>query len=382
MAVNLNWVIPQNVRLEIVKTARVQYSINNNIVKIYDERTIINLKCYNQDGAKSRVKGAFNVFQKEIGDKVFLHKKEKHLGTYNTDFAIDLLGRYHVKKKDLMPNLRHIPNFPKGELKIGDTWKSTGVIIFTSFSVPLKLTFPTQYKIVSIKKEGAKNIALIAYSYKVDKVMTGMKLPSDIPKRIIVKNKGTVFWDIKGKQPMDMRDKYAVVLACISKGFVQAHKFTMDILTKHKMYEKITQKDKETAKKEIEKELSSESGIKVAADKRGIALRLGDVLFDFDSSSLKLNTKQKLDKVIGIIRKKYGDRELLVEGHTDNTGGPFYNKRLSKERAVNVAQYVKKQVGHDKLSYHGYGESKPIADNNTKDGRKLNRRVDIIIKLH
>ena len=81
------------------------------------------------------------------------------------------------------------------------------------------------------------------------------------------------------------------------------------------------------------------------------------------------------------IRKKYPDREIIVEGHTDNTGDKQYNQGLSDRRAASVAEYLKKGVGHDKLSYKGYGSEKPISDNATKEGQAKNRRVEIIIKL-
>ena len=139
---------------------------------------------------------------------------------------------------------------------------------------------------------------------------------------------------------------------------------------------------KTTLAKEIEKELPKGSGIDVDTEKRGIVLRMGEVLFDFDSAKLRGDTRRTLDKVIDIIRKKYPDREIIVEGHTDSIGSKPYNRKLSNNRARSVAKYLKKGVGHDKFSYRGFGARRPIGDNATKEGRQKNRRVEIIIKLH
>ncbi|MCZ9893410.1 OmpA family protein [Brachyspira hyodysenteriae] len=81
------------------------------------------------------------------------------------------------------------------------------------------------------------------------------------------------------------------------------------------------------------------------------------------------------------IKETYPDREIIVEGHTDNTGRKEYNQDLSEKRAKSVADYILPNLDHDKLSYKGFADDEPIASNDTPDGRRKNRRVDIIIKL-
>nr|WP_252831800.1 OmpA family protein [Brachyspira pilosicoli] len=81
------------------------------------------------------------------------------------------------------------------------------------------------------------------------------------------------------------------------------------------------------------------------------------------------------------IKQTYPDREIIVEGHTDNTGEANYNQALSEKRAKTVADYILPKLEHDKLSYRGFGDKEPIASNDNPDGRQKNRRVDIIIKL-
>jgi outer membrane protein OmpA-like peptidoglycan-associated protein len=85
-----------------------------------------------------------------------------------------------------------------------------------------------------------------------------------------------------------------------------------------------------------------------------------------------------LKKVNDIIRF-VGAEIVAVEGHTDSVGADELNKKLSTKRAISVADYLASLAGGYKIGYIGYGESKPIATNETKEGRAINRRVDLVV---
>jgi len=103
------------------------------------------------------------------------------------------------------------------------------------------------------------------------------------------------------------------------------------------------------------------------------------ILFDIESSALKSETRNNLDK-LSITLNKYDDTNIQVLGHTDNTGTEKYNANLSKQRASSVKTYlVTKDVSNSRLTGTGYGELDPIASNETLEGRTLNRRVEIVI---
>jgi len=102
-------------------------------------------------------------------------------------------------------------------------------------------------------------------------------------------------------------------------------------------------------------------------------------LFDINSDALKPATKENLQKLSGTL-KKYDDTDVNVLGHTDNTGTDKYNLGLSKRRASSVKTYlIDQDVASSRMSTQGYGESDPIATNETDEGRQLNRRVEIVI---
>jgi OOP family OmpA-OmpF porin len=85
--------------------------------------------------------------------------------------------------------------------------------------------------------------------------------------------------------------------------------------------------------------------------------------------------------VVGTFLKKYPDTTAVVEGHTDNVGTPEANQRLSRDRAESVMSYLvrEQRVASNRVSAVGYGDTRPIADNSTEDGKRANRRINTVI---
>jgi outer membrane protein OmpA-like peptidoglycan-associated protein len=113
---------------------------------------------------------------------------------------------------------------------------------------------------------------------------------------------------------------------------------------------------------------------------RGMVLTLGDVLFDTDKATLKSGAIQNIDKVAGFMRK-YDERTVLIEGHTDNTGDPEYNLELSINRALAIKGALEARgVDSARIDTSGLGEEQPVASNDSAAGRQLNRRVEIVFE--
>jgi OOP family OmpA-OmpF porin len=103
----------------------------------------------------------------------------------------------------------------------------------------------------------------------------------------------------------------------------------------------------------------------------------GVVLFDFDSSDIKPEAHQLLDEVVTIL-KKNPEIKGVIEGHTDSIGSEEYNQGLSEKRAQAVEKYIEEHgIDADRYTVKGYGESKPIASNDTAEGQQENRRVEL-----
>ncbi|MES1987451.1 MAG: OmpA family protein, partial [Pseudomonadota bacterium] len=105
-----------------------------------------------------------------------------------------------------------------------------------------------------------------------------------------------------------------------------------------------------------------------------------DVQFETNSAKIKEVSYPVLDNAI-ITLKEWGDSNIEVGGHTDqrDTSKADYNQRLSEKRAKAVMDYiVKKGIDAKRLSAKGYGYSKPIAENDPKEGNLVNRRVELV----
>ncbi len=112
-------------------------------------------------------------------------------------------------------------------------------------------------------------------------------------------------------------------------------------------------------------------GIKITFD--------SGILFDIDKSDLRPVSKTNLGD-LGKILNKYPDTNILIEGHTDDTGSDDHNMTLSKDRAQSVSFYMATlDVKSARFSTAGYGETQPIVTNDTLEGRQKNRRVDIAV---
>lgn len=103
------------------------------------------------------------------------------------------------------------------------------------------------------------------------------------------------------------------------------------------------------------------------------------VLFDTGKFELKESATAELQKLVDAI-KKISKGNIIIEGHTDNVGNPQSNKILSENRAKEVSAYLKKKLP-DKYTFEirGYGESQPVAPNDTDDNKQKNRRVEILV---
>jgi outer membrane protein OmpA-like peptidoglycan-associated protein len=99
--------------------------------------------------------------------------------------------------------------------------------------------------------------------------------------------------------------------------------------------------------------------------------------FKFGAADLPDEAKARLDQVIGQLKSDTKNVFIEIEGHTDNVGSPALNERLGLERAEAVKRYLyeQHQVPLHKINVISYGEDKPVAPNNTRDGRAMNRRV-------
>lgn len=112
---------------------------------------------------------------------------------------------------------------------------------------------------------------------------------------------------------------------------------------------------------------------------RGLIVNMSDVLFDFGQYSLKPGAREKLSKMSGILLA-HPELKVQVEGHTDSVGSDDFNQTLSEHRAQSVREFLVGQgVIGDSVTAKGFGKTKPVATNDTAEGRQRNRRVELVV---
>lgn len=128
-----------------------------------------------------------------------------------------------------------------------------------------------------------------------------------------------------------------------------------------------------SAYKEIKKDLY------LAPVEIGEVIRLNNIFFEFNKSELKSESYPELNRVLKFLND-YPSVEIELSGHTDNIGTLEYNQMLSEKRTIAVADYLfEKGITKNRITVFGYGETRPLASNETEEGRQINRRVEFKI---
>lgn len=372
------WNLKVGERIESVKTADVEYYENGLLKKTYKERNIVDLTVIAiAPKGGYRVSGVFKIFRLYDGNSVF-HLEEE----YSSDFIIHTNGKFEVPYNYFMPNVRHIPTFPDKEISLTHSWNSEAMEIVKVNNAPnLAMALSADYLFANIEtNENNDPLAVIQYHIMTDKDLLQAGLSRNgYPERIYGFNYGTFLWDMNKNIPVSQTERYQILFGYGKNLSYLSLQYKMNIISTYKIYSTITEGENEINRKKLEDNLNDDVVVDTVPE--GLVIRLGEILFDTDSYTLKKDAKDTVDNIINAIKQTYPDREIIVEGHTDNTGEANYNQALSEKRAKTVADYILPKLEHDKLSYRGFGDKKPIASNDNPDGRQKNRRVDIIIKL-
>ncbi|MBC8109450.1 MAG: OmpA family protein [Verrucomicrobia bacterium] len=131
-------------------------------------------------------------------------------------------------------------------------------------------------------------------------------------------------------------------------------------------------------KAEIEEELGKTAKVERVGEGIDVTFDSG-ILYEVNGDQLSASSQNELTKFAETL-KKYDQTNILIDGHTDNTGTDAYNQQLSMRRAESVSKFLQARgVVATRLGTRGFGESKPATENTTETGRKQNRRVEVAI---
>ncbi|MDR2602291.1 MAG: OmpA family protein [Spirochaetaceae bacterium] len=318
---------------------------------------------------------------------------------YTSYFNRDSRGKMTVSRKYAFPSVRNVPVFPARNVQEGETWRENGEEVHDmqgNFGLMdlLRIPFNAQYKYLGLQKWKGKDYPAFLITYKINQQVSDYfesapheylsknRLKKNTDKEITIasisgETNQTIFWDEQLGQAASSSGSFSLRFN-MSNGVV--HEFrskeNAEVIYSEKMNKDVLVADIE---KELEKYGLSSSGVKKTEE--GVSINIEDVQFEGESAVLRASEKQKLNKIIAIL-KKYSDRDILVAGHTADAGGSAESHiNLSQERAQAVAGYLiqEKARPSGRIITKGYGAERPVANNATQEGREKNRRVEIII---
>jgi len=299
---------------------------------------------------------------------------------YESVFERDKLGYLTIDSKYFMPVVRNVPVFPEREIKHGEKWNADGYEMHDfrdSFGIeqPYRIPFTAYYAFLGERQWKGKNYPAFSVSYRI--VSQPQAVRGQVwPRRITGVSDQIVYWDIEHGYPVAYEETFSIAFELSNgrtveyRGSAQAEIIESEYMDKDRI---VTEIIEEIERLEI-------PDINVRKVDEGISISLEDIRFFADSDVMLPGEQEKLDKIAEIL-KRYPDRDIMVGGHAARARTNVGWMKLSLDRAKTVADYLlSRQVRTaDRIVIRGYGADRPIADNNTEEGMRKNRRVEITI---
>jgi len=352
---------------------------NDILVKRVELKNVGDIRITRILGEKALHEGFFDYYTSEgiSGDFVLEER-------YPTKFYRDIYGNYEIEDAYFMPVVRGVPTFPKTRLSVGDQWKSRAYEAHDFrrvYGIAQPVIFPAavSYQYLGNTEIDGQAIAHISINYVINytlKYHQGTSFDVPLPYRVIGYFNQLYLWNLDEGLPHSYKENFDYVFIMSSGDTVEYAGSSSGTLS---VYEERSDQDFliETLQNRLKQKIPS---VEVTGSEQGIIINVGEILFKFDSDELTENAAEDLNNIVDVL-KEFSDRKIRVIGHTDSTGPEDYNLSLSLRRARRTALELKLRSPEleGRITYIGMGESKPIANNETEEGRRKNRRVEIII---
>jgi len=366
-------------RFHIEGTVNEEIYLNDTLQQRVRIKNIGNLTVTNVEGERALHEGSFLYYQSLGASDEFVLENE-----YPTRFYRDIYGHYEIEDQYFMPVVRGVPTFPKTPLRIGDQWQSRASEAHDFrkvFNITNPVTFPASvsYQYLGDIVDGGQRIAQISINYVINytiRYQQGTLMNSMLPYRVVGYFNQLYYWNLDRGLPHSYRENFDYIFL-LSTGDV------MEYTGKSQAWLTVEEEIKESDRvlEDIRGRLRQNiPEVEVSRTPQGILINIGEILFEFDSDDLTESADRDLDNIVEVLGDFRGHKVRVI-GHTDSTGSEDYNLSLSLRRARRTAEELKNRdtTLRGRITYIGMGESKPVASNSTEEGRKRNRRVEILI---
>ncbi len=392
--VRFQWKWEEKQVLELNEFHDVLFRVGNRSLAREDRNRIL-LKTTKCDSLSCQVTAFFDTyirFDKTTGP----FQKDKN---FESDFRIFRNGKYEVPDEYIMPNLRSFPTFPDSAVYVGDTWKLPAEESFDFSGDRIRIYVEPEYNYLGKSKWKFQNQSgfadKISYTYPIyyNRTEKARKNPNS-PNKIFGFARGIVYFNSDRGLPeyKEVKLSYTFILP---DGTIQEANYDIQGIYQSRKSLGTAEKDKITEDvlrdlvvenigdtNPLKLDQKNESPISVRTTDDGVTFSLDSILFDFNDSKLKSEAEVAIKKISEIL-KKHPNREIRVSGHTDNIGKKDYNQKLSEDRAQSVLHELVDvhKMDEGKISFKGYGDTIPVAPNDTDENRAKNRRVEITLVL-
>ncbi len=303
---------------------------------------------------------------------------------YQSDFWRDSRGAYTIDEDVFMPVVRDVPLFPDGDVSPGQSWSAPGSEVHDlrrGLGIGKAFHFPLTANYTYLRNEvrGGVDCAVFSVSYDVFYKVPGV--PSGVPTypvRITGFSRQTQWWDRANHRPLYAEESFDLILTLASRDEMEfSGQATGELVEAPPL-------DRTRVTEEIQNTLEKEKieGASVRADPQGVTITLENVNFPPNSDSLLPAEQAKLQRIAEIL-KRYPERDIMITGHTAGVPGytPEQHQALSEKRARAAGDFLL-SLGARKpaqMTMRGMGARSPVAGNDTEEGRRKNRRVEITI---
>lgn len=329
-------------------------------------------------GGGGLLQNRYQIAEKSIDSELYAWSAE-----YDVEYGRDSRGRLSELKPDSpVPTVRNIPVFPELELSPGATWSEDGVEVFDlgpafEISEILEIGFTANYQYIKTEILDAKELELVSvdygYIWNPDVEVLNRLVPFGVfPIEIAGEFQQEIWWDrLAGRNYAAKGDfLYTYFMsdgeAITFRGSFQGRAVYAEPL------------DKDALVKEIED--LSDDNVRAEVTDVGVSISLEDIHFVPDEPVMLPGEEDKLQQISEIL-SRYRERDILVIGHTAKVASGGDGQLLSEQRSEAVARFlIDNGVRNDtQVMTRGMGHTEPIGDNSTEEGRRKNRRVEIII---
>lgn len=307
---------------------------------------------------------------------------------YTSSFWRDEFGIYSINDRYFMPMIRNIPSFPKYDIKIGDSWISSAYEAYDfsdTFGIqkPIIVPFEVEYTYIGTQIENEELLHIIDVKYEKNYTIPPYLLQrmnrvknQVYPVQTKVKSKQKIAWSQEHGNIAFYDENFTIYLFLNDGETVE---YTGTSHSKITFLKKdIEIKEHENLKKDIEELNLTNTNVKKT--EKGITIVLENIQFTPNSAILRDSEKEKL-KSIAQVLKKYGEKDILVEGHVVFSSTAERRMALSEERAKVVANFLLNLgvSSEEHIFTKGRGGDFPLFPNTTEENKARNRRVEITI---